>query len=240
MTDKFNAYIDGYNLYYGALRDRPDLKWLDLRALAKSYFTTVELDKVYFFSAKIGQKYEGDAAPKRQSVYWKALRENGVEIVEGHFTDPPRHLPLAERSVQQAFLPKPVFNAEGFQLHYSKLFEQSRPRLPEVSVRKQTEKGSDVNLATYLLRDVYKSGLKYALVITADSDLAGALKLAREEEVFIALSAARREGTIIPAELVAHADFVENIKPIQLEESQLNKVVRSRTGRELIRPKEWT
>ena len=31
----FNAYIDGFNLYMGALKGRPELKWLDLVAFAK-------------------------------------------------------------------------------------------------------------------------------------------------------------------------------------------------------------
>ena len=33
---KFNAYIDGFNLYKGALQKRPELKWLDLRSYCQS------------------------------------------------------------------------------------------------------------------------------------------------------------------------------------------------------------
>jgi hypothetical protein len=42
------------------------------------------------------------------------------------------------------------------------------------------EKGSDVNLASYLLRDVMQNSLRSALVVTGDSDLATPIQFATE------------------------------------------------------------
>lgn len=49
------------------------------------------------------------------------------------------------------------------------------------TVRKREEKGSDVNVATHLLRDVLKGEVDAAIVVSNDSDLALPLKFARAE-----------------------------------------------------------
>ena len=48
-----NVYVDGFNLYYSALRRRfPDCKWLDVRALAETLFPNDEIARVLYFSAR--------------------------------------------------------------------------------------------------------------------------------------------------------------------------------------------
>jgi hypothetical protein len=47
------------------------------------------------------------------------------------------------------------------------------------TVRKREEKGSDVNVATHLLRDVLKGDVDAAIVVSNDSDLALPLRYAR-------------------------------------------------------------
>jgi hypothetical protein len=49
------------------------------------------------------------------------------------------------------------------------------------TVRRREEKGSDVNVATHLLRDVFTWAVDAAVVITNDSDLALPLRMAREQ-----------------------------------------------------------
>jgi len=56
---------------------------------------------------------------------------------------------------------------------------QSGPRI--VEVLKTEEKGSDVNLASYLLLDASKGRCTTAVVITNDSDLAEPIRIAEEE-----------------------------------------------------------
>ena len=45
-----NLYIDGFNLYYRALKDTP-LRWLDLRKLAEALFPQDEINRVCYFTA---------------------------------------------------------------------------------------------------------------------------------------------------------------------------------------------
>lgn len=49
-----------------------------------------------------------------------------------------------------------------------------------VDVEKTEEKGSDVNLAVHLVNDAWANQFDVALVISNDSDLAEAIKLARQ------------------------------------------------------------
>jgi len=51
----------------------------------------------------------------------------------------------------------------------------------KVFVDKTEEKGSDVNLASHLLRDAYNRNFEVAVLITNDSDLAEPVKIVRQE-----------------------------------------------------------
>ena len=65
-------YIDGFNLYYAALRPKPHLKWLNLKALADGIVhedTTVVCVK-YFTSRVLGSASKS----KRQNVYFIVLK----------------------------------------------------------------------------------------------------------------------------------------------------------------------
>ena len=66
-----NVYIDGYNLYYGALKGSP-YRWLDLRELCRrSLGPDDDLRRIRYFTADI----RGDQAKViRQQVYQRALR----------------------------------------------------------------------------------------------------------------------------------------------------------------------
>jgi hypothetical protein len=89
--------------------------------------------------------------PTRQETYWKALRATGVEVVEGHF--------LEHAVSMRAVTPPP----------------------PTVRVWKTEEKGSDVNLASYLVRDAFTARFEQALVLSNDSDLAAPVRMVRDE-----------------------------------------------------------
>ena len=45
-----NVYIDGFNLYYRALRHTP-FKWLDLRKLSETLFPQDTIHRVCYFTA---------------------------------------------------------------------------------------------------------------------------------------------------------------------------------------------
>ena len=47
-----NVYIDGFNLYYRALKDNP-FRWLDLRRLAETLFPQDAINRVCYFTARL-------------------------------------------------------------------------------------------------------------------------------------------------------------------------------------------
>jgi uncharacterized LabA/DUF88 family protein len=78
------CYVDGFNLYHAieALR-RPDLKWLNLMALAQSFLEKKDtLCSVTYFTAVM--KWN-PAKAQRHREYIAALKASGVEVVESKF-----------------------------------------------------------------------------------------------------------------------------------------------------------
>lgn len=87
------AYIDGFNLYNGALKGTP-YKWLDLQAFSQSLRPTDTVSQVKFFTAKVNARPNDPDQPIRQMLYWRAVRTIGsVEIIEGHFLTKRTYLP---------------------------------------------------------------------------------------------------------------------------------------------------
>ena len=121
-----NLYIDGFNLYYRALRDTP-FRWLDLRKLAETLFAQDTIHRVCYFTARLDSRPGNPAQPQRQQAYLRALATlSGFDAYYGVFRSGTKRRPLAEPS------PGPPAH---------------------VLVRDSEEKGSDVNLATRLLVD---------------------------------------------------------------------------------------
>jgi hypothetical protein len=52
---RVRVYIDGFNLYYGALKAGPSLKWLDLQALAVAVAPGADI-WVRYFTAKVDDR----------------------------------------------------------------------------------------------------------------------------------------------------------------------------------------
>lgn len=71
-------YIDGFNFYYGALKDTPN-RWLDLESCFRRIRQDDDIQKIYYFTAKVG-----GASFSRQKVYFDAIATTPlVEIVLG-------------------------------------------------------------------------------------------------------------------------------------------------------------
>ena len=149
------AYIDGFNLYYGCLKGS-NQKWLDIDHLLRLVSKKAVIDRIYYFTARVSGTADDPGKPQRQSIYFRALNTLGnVKIVYGHFLS---HAVLMPETTRQ---------------------KQLTGR--RVRVLKTEEKGSDVNLASYLLRDAYSGHFDQALVLTNDSDLATPVKMVRDE-----------------------------------------------------------
>ena len=66
------VYVDGFNLYYGALKGTP-FKWLDpVRLSALLLPREHAIDRLRYFTARVSGKLD-PRAPARQQNYLKAL-----------------------------------------------------------------------------------------------------------------------------------------------------------------------
>ena len=79
------VYVDGFNLYYGALKGTP-FKWLDPVGLTTLLLPReYEIDRLRYFTARVSGKLD-PWAPARQQIYLKALATlPEVDIHYGRF-----------------------------------------------------------------------------------------------------------------------------------------------------------
>ncbi len=81
------TYVDGFNLYYGALKGTA-WKWLDLLALLDKVIKTHhDILKVRYFTAHVSATKNDPSKPQRQATYLRALQQYRpeVEVHLGHF-----------------------------------------------------------------------------------------------------------------------------------------------------------
>lgn len=148
------VYVDGFNLYYGAVRGT-SYKWLDINHLCGLLLPRHSIAKIKYFTARVGARPSDPGQPVRQETFLRALRTlPNVEIIFGHFLSNDVMMPVAS----------------------------GQPALPRyVKVTKTEEKGSDVNLATHLLWDGFRGLYQAAVLITNDSDLLEPVRIVRQE-----------------------------------------------------------
>jgi hypothetical protein len=90
------AYVDGFNLYYRALRGTRH-RWLDLDALLCRIYPRNDFATIRYFTAKVKPGPRDPDQRIRQEIYLRALRTlANVNIHLGHFTSHTVRLPLAE------------------------------------------------------------------------------------------------------------------------------------------------
>ena len=233
----FNAYIDGFNLYKGALEDRPDLKWLDLLGLCRDLMPNKILNKVYYFAAPLKNRFPGDNANERQATYLRVLEHSGVEIVLGHFRRDASWQRLTTRSRTQTFQPVLPSMIGISQIALNRSWDKASPDVPKANIWTHKEKGSDVNLASYLLRDIYKKACDSALVISGDSDLATAIRFSTEEGAYIKVVFPNRNR--VPDSLKRAAKSFETLRTQELRNNQFSETYFTKSGRQIRRPASW-
>ncbi len=149
---KINVYVDGFNLYYGAIKKTP-YRWLDLLTMSQLLFPNDQINKIKYFTARVSARPTDPDQPIRQSTYWRALQTiPNLSIIEGSFLVKPVMMPVANTIPQR--------------------YER---------VIKTEEKGSDVNLAVHLLNDAYKKDYELAVMVTNDSDLLEPMRIVKQE-----------------------------------------------------------
>lgn len=150
-----NVYIDGFNLYFCAVKQTP-YRWLNLLVLCNTLFPTVTINKIKYFSAKVKALPHDRSAPTRQDTYWRALKTiPNLAIIEGSFVAWPKLMP---------------------QWPFAYVNGVSNPP-NKVQVQRAEEKGSDVNLAAYLVYDNFMEEADESIVISNDADLTNAIEL---------------------------------------------------------------
>lgn len=151
---KTNVYVDGFNLYYRCLRGTP-YKWLDVSAVCRRVFPTHQIHRIRYFTARVRGTENDPQKPQRQATYIRALKTiPNLFVHYGRFLSHRRRMRLAT--------PPP-----------------SGPQ--SVEVIRTEEKGSDVNLATFLLVDGFQGDYDVAIVVSNDSDLEKPIQLIQEK-----------------------------------------------------------
>ncbi len=206
-----NLYIDGFNLYYRALKDTP-FRWLDLRKLAETLFPQDTIHRVCYFTARLDARPGNPSQPRRQLVYLRALATlPGFEAYYGAFRSGVKRRPLAE----------PV------------------PGLPaHVLVRDSEEKGSDVNLATRLLVDGFNGEYEQAAVVSNDADFAGAMRYVRDDLNLRVTLVNPDSRNTSPTELASSATYVKRLWKSHLRRSQLPDTLTDEVG-SITKPAGW-
>lgn len=145
------VYIDGFNLYYRALKGTKH-KWLNFATLARRLLDqSDDVVKVRYFTARVSARAGDPDAPRRQQILFNALRT--VPNIEFHFG---RFLPKTKW--------RPLVSTGKF-----------------VEIHDTEEKGSDVNLATHLLNDGWHKRYDVALVLSQDTDLLEPIRIVVQE-----------------------------------------------------------
>lgn len=186
-------YVDGFNLYRQLLQAHPHAKWLDLAAMADVLLPAFTVRRVRFFTARIRATAGSDpTAPVRQATYLRALQtQDRISIHEGTFRVDKRW--MARHPV--------TLGADGIPL--------------TVRVRKIEEKGSDVNLAAYMLFDAFRGECEATFLLSNDSDFADAFRLVRD-------GVGQKIGLISPTERPSRS--LLNIKPDYVRQLRLGLV----------------
>jgi hypothetical protein len=70
-----NVYIDGFNLYYGAVKGSP-YKWLDLGALCYRMLPNDTIQSIEYFTAIVSARPYDLGMPVRQQIYLRALKDD--------------------------------------------------------------------------------------------------------------------------------------------------------------------
>ena len=205
------VYIDGFNFYYGALKNTPH-KWLDYEALSQRLLPRDQIVKIRYFTARVSERPDDPQQAVRQETYLRALATLALlEIHYGHFVTRPTRMPLAN---------PPASGART------------------VEVTKTEEKGSDVNLASHLLRDVFKGACTKALVVSNDSDLAEPIAMAVAEGIVVGVVNPHRRNKM-SRHLKEVASFEIQLRHQILAKCQMPNPVISNRGRQIYKPRGW-
>ena len=205
-----HVYIDGFNLYYGAVRGTA-YKWLDVSELCRLLLPRHDILKIRYFTAKIRSRPHDPDAPTRQQIYLRAL--NTIPHLTVH---------LGQFLTHAVWMPDATSTSNP-------------PKM--LRVLKTEEKGSDVNLATYLLLDGFQKSYDSAVLVTNDSDLLEPIRVVRSVlglQVGILCPNAKASWVLRPPAV----NFLKRIRAGVLANSQFPSQLTDASG-VFQKPKTW-
>lgn len=228
-TMKTTIYIDGYNLYFGSIKNT-NYKWLDVVKLfsfiSNQQNPQTQVISVKYFTAPVKGKIasHGLKAVTSQRLYHIALSviyPEVFELIEGTFLVETGRLPQYKKHVQL-------------------------DKKDTVKVWKLEEKKTDVNITLSLYRDSAK-GMEQVILVSNDSDLVPAFEAIKED------FPDTRIGVVIPrmkengkqarpanAELSNLADWTrKHINEDELSKAQLPDIVPRKAKKTIFKPDYW-
>ena len=174
---RIGVYLDGFNLYYGGRSEcgagMAGWRWLDVRSLVTARLPaawgSAAVDRVVYCTARVSG-VDDPTTPLDQDRYLRALELSGsVDHFEyGNFVARVRTSPLV--TADRRGRPQIVSSGWPVMIKDSTRVDVRDARFV-VSHLHREEKGSDVNVATHLLLDVFGRGIDGAVVVSNDSDL---------------------------------------------------------------------
>jgi len=210
-------YIDGFNFYYGVVKDTP-YKWLDFMALFKKVLSPKhDILAIKYFTAIVTGKLD-PKQPVRQKTFIRALEKHIPQLAVhyGQFNSHTINAPLAYPISDKTF---------GKHIKFANII-------------KTEEKGSDVNLAVHVLNDAWRDVYDCAVIVSNDSDLAESLRLIKEQNK-------KMIGVIYPSTnrkrhpskaLTKYANFTKGIFESSLKACQLPDPI---PGTTISKPTDW-
>lgn len=206
------VYVDGFNLYYRALRRYPDAKWLNIRTLSESLLDPSDtIDTIRYFTARVSPRSGDPDAPRRQQVFFSALGTiPGFKFHYGRFLPKKKWRPVVHPNWSPAV---------------------------KIEVHDTEEKGSDVNLASHLLNDAHHNRFDAAFVISQDTDLCEPIRMIKDMGKPIGV--AWLDGMQPGSRMVRASSFVRQVTHQRLKASQFPDTLLNKQGRLINRPDSW-
>ena len=219
-------YIAGFNFYYAAFAEGElgDFKWLDLCRFCDDLLPGLDIVAVRYFTARVKPLPSDPDNYRRQDAYLRAASTCArLSVHLGQFT----------RHTVPARLSEPAGNLSS---------------LAKVRVHRTEEKGSDVNLASFMLLDGFKDLYDVAVVVSDDSDLHEPVRMVRDElgtrvgivRVVRYLKNPRtgkreQRGSVFRDKV----DFIKDVRRHHFANAQLPSEVQLKNGKSVACPEVW-
>ncbi len=206
---KVRVYVDSFNLYYRALKGT-EHRWLNPVKFAESLLDPGDtVDLVRYFTARVSSRAGSPAAPARQQAYLSALHTlPNIKVHYGRFLAKTKFRPLTS-------------DPDTF-----------------VEVHDTEEKGSDVNLASYLLHDGWMERYEAALVMSQDSDLCEPIRMVKDE-LLKPVGVVWLDGQQPSKRFRNVCSFIRHATPSRLAGAQFPALLLGRDGHQVRKPDGW-